>query len=115
MTPALLALLVMFYAQNASDIVSTWLGIRVFGLHEANPVAKWIFGTWGIKVGGLILKVPYLLGVTLAAQYFPNDTYWPLLAYDVAFAFVVLNNLLESADTAGFLKSPPKAPSGTQG
>jgi hypothetical protein len=98
----------MFYVQNASDVVSTWLGIRVFGLYEANPVAKWIFGIWGIKVGGLLLKVPYLVGVTLAAQFLPGDAYWPLLAYDVAFAFVVLSNLVKSADTAGFLKQQTK-------
>lgn len=61
-------------------------------------------GIWGIQVGGLVLKLPYFVGATLAAQYFPGDTYWPLLAYDVAFAFVILSNLVKSADTAGFLK-----------
>jgi hypothetical protein len=112
---ALVALLVMFYVQNASDIVSTWLGIRVFGLHEANPVAKWIFGTWGIRLGGLILKIPYLVIATALVVFEGDSMYWPLLIYDTAFVFVIFSNLLQSADSAGFLKPPatPPPPQGT--
>jgi hypothetical protein len=104
---ATVALLVIFYVQNASDVVSTWIGVKLFGLHEANPVAKYIFGIFGIRLGGLLLKIPYLVGITLAALYFPSQIYWPLLAYDVAFSFVILNNLFEAAREKGFFTNPP--------
>ena len=107
--PAILALLIMFYVNNISDIVSTWLAIRVFGCHEANPIARVLFGMFGIRIGGLLLKIPYLILITYIALTNPSaTTYWSLMIYDVIFSFVILNNLLASARKAGFFEKPPQ-------
>lgn len=106
MNSAILALLVIFYVMNINDVVSTWIGVRLFGLQEVNPLAKIIFGHFGIRLGGLLLKVPYLVGITAAAVIFPGQVYWPLLGYDVTFSFVILNNLLQAAKKGGFFTKP---------
>jgi uncharacterized membrane protein len=66
-------------------------------------VAKVLFGLFGITIGGLLLKVPYLIFITYLALTHQAMMFWPLLIYNVIFSAVILNNIYQSAAKAGFL------------
>lgn len=104
----LIAMLVMFITQNISDIISTWIGIRVFGAVEQNPVGKWLFGSFGITTGGLMLKIPYFVAAFVGAYLYPLYAFYVLMAFNTLFTFVILNNIMVSAISAGYWEHPQK-------